>query len=498
MGWSSLSAVAQSGPTKNTLTWLADNSYRNMNPATNYEAEIFVLGNVYETLFEYKDGKVHPKLATSWDRANDAKTWTVKLRRDVNFHNGTRLDSAAVKKSFEFVRDLGKGAAFLYSGLENVETPDPFTAVFHFKNPIAFDLVAAGQYGAFVIAPAAVDKGDEWLTQGHAIGTGPYQLTEFQQGKLLVLQKFDDYWNGWHNGQFERVIHPFVSEPATRVQMMRSGESDIALVPVSQIESLDALTNVAVALTPSWRTQLYYLNTQKYPTNNLKFRQALMHIWDYDSVLKDVFHGSAKKPVAPIASTLWGHRTYDLPMFDLQKALTLLEESGVPKNDWKIKALYGANSQDIDAIQLFQANASTIGLEVELDQEQIFSTYLSKARNPETTGNMNYMTWWPAYPTPSDSLISLFRTEKKPTFNLSFYHDAEYDRLVDQGVKLEATDIEAAAKAYIAAQDRLMQNAVAIFYAEPDRVNAYSSNITGMEEASNPAYEWLSIYDLRR
>ncbi|MDX0481918.1 ABC transporter substrate-binding protein [Sinorhizobium medicae] len=490
---------AKAAENKATLTWVSFISYRNMNPASNYDSEIYVLGNIYETLFEYKDGKVLPKLAESWERSDGGKTWTVKLREGVKFHDGSPLNAAAVKKSFEYVRDLGKGAGFLYAGLERVETLDEHTAVFHFKDAIAFDLVAAGQYGGFVIAPAAIDKGDEWLSQGNAIGTGPYKITEFQQGKLVVLDKFDDYWGGWQAGQFDRVIHPFVGDPATRVQMMRSGEANVSRIPASQLKALDTLPNVSIANAQGWRSQFYAINTQKYPTDNLKFRQALLHLWDYDTVLNDIFHRAATKPVAPIPSTLWGHGTYDVGTFNPQKALVLLEESGIPKKDWKIKALYSAvNPESMDAIQLFQVNAAAVGLEVELAIEQLDSTYRSKVRNPETTGNLNSNVWWPGYPSPSDTLVSLFHSEKKPAYNWSYYYDEEFDRLVDQAVKLEGTDVDAAAEAYKAAQDKLMHDAVAIFYADANRVDAYSYDIKGMQEANNPAYEWLSIYSLRR
>ncbi|MQV49715.1 ABC transporter substrate-binding protein [Sinorhizobium medicae] len=498
LGSSTLSAIAYPAQAPNTLTWIALVSYRNMNPASNYDSEIYVLGNVYETLFVYRDDKVQPKLATSWERSDDGKIWTVHLRKGVKFHDGSPLNSAAVKKSFEYVRDLGKGAGFFYAGLEGVETPDEHTAIFRFKNTIAFDLVAAGQYGGFVIGPAAIDKGDEWLTQGNAIGTGPYKLTKFEQGKLVVLDKFEDYWDGWQSGQIERIIHPYIAEASTRVQMIRSGQAGISTVPASEMKSLDALPNVSVRNAPSWVSELYMLNTQKYPTDNLKFRQALQHLWDHDTVISDIFHGTATKPVAPIVSTMWGHGTYDVGTFDPQKALALLEESGVPKEDWKIEALFSSTrSEPKDAIELFQANAAAIGLDVELSFEQVFTTYLSKARSHETAGHMNGVQWWPGYPTPSDTLVSLFHTEKQPAWNLSYYYDEEYDRLVDQALGLEGLDIAAAAKGYIAAQDRLMQEAVAIFYADINRVNACSSNIKGMEEASNPAYEWLSIYDLR-
>jgi len=280
--------------------------------------------------------------------------------------------------------------------------------------------------------------------------------------------------------------------------MIRSGQAGISSVPSSEMKSLEAVPNVSVTNTPSWVSELFMLNTQKYPTDNLKFRQALQHLWDHDAVINDIYHGTATKPVAPIVATLWGHGTFDLGTFDPQKALALLEGSGVPRKDWKINALFSSTRPEPkDAIELFQANAAAIGLEVELDFEQVWTTYLSKVRSQETAGHMNIMTWWPGYPTPSDTLASLFHSEKQPAWNLSYYYDEEYDRLVDQAVGLEGVDIAAAAKGYILAQDRLMQNAVAIFYADINRVNAYSSKISGMEAASNPAYEWLSIYNLK-
>ncbi|MER9121408.1 ABC transporter substrate-binding protein [Mesorhizobium sp. M0954] len=498
LSWSSLQAVATQA-TQNTLTWIWDIAYQNMNPAASNSAEIYLLGSVYETLLEYKDGKILPKLATAWERADGGKTWTVKLREGVKFHDGSPLNSAAVKKSFEYTRDLGKGASYLYAGLEHVETPDEHTIIFRFKDVIAFDLVAGAQYGGFVIGPAGIDKGDEWLNQGNAIGTGPYKLAEFQQGKLAVLDKFEDYWGGWESGQFDRVLHPYVAEVSTRIQMIRSGEANICpRIPASQIESLSALPKVSIENSPNWRSQLYCINTQKYPTDNLKFRQALLHLWDHESVLKDIFHGIAKKSVGPVVSSLWGHGTYDVGTYDPQKALSLLEESGIPKKDWKIKALYYAGNQEqIDSIELFRANAEAVGVEVELDLEQVTTTFHSKARSPETTGHMNAMVTWPSYPSSQD-LLGVWKTEQTPVWNFSYYHDEEYDRLVGEGYKLEGTDRDAAEKVYIAAQDRLMQNAVGIFYADVNRVAAYSSDIKGMDQANNPAYQWLSLYSLSR
>ncbi|NIA70438.1 ABC transporter substrate-binding protein [Pelagibius litoralis] len=491
--------LPQSATAENTITWATQLSYRDMNPAVSFGAETYILGNIYETLFLYDDGEVKPRLAVSWSKSDGGRVWNVTLRDGVKFHDGSQLDSAVVKKSFEYTRDLGKGAGYLYADLETVETPDSRTAVFKFKKPIAFDLVASGQYGSYVIGPAAIDKGHDWMNEGNAIGTGPYTLTKYEPNKLTVISKFDDYWGGWKPGQIDRVIHPVVSEASTRVQMIKSGEADVVRVPVSQLAALDALPNTSVATSSGWRNQMYLLNMQKYPTDSKKFREALVHLWNYDSVLNDIFQGYAKRPLGPVPASMWGHGKYDIGSFDPQKALKLLEESGIPKEDWKIDAMYSnSNQEQIDAVELFQANAAQVGVRVNL-LPQVSKAYMTKARSASTAANMHSMVWYPAYPTPSDWLYSLFKTRKENTgFNLSRYKNAEFDAALATAIDAEGVDVKESAKAYIAAQDILMKDTPAIFFADVDRVFTHSSSLKGMDKSSNPAYETLFIYALSK
>lgn len=485
----------QDAQADNTLTWPTQHYYRDLDPAAAYDAETYILGNIYETLFYYQDGKVLPRLATAWEKSDGGRVWKVTLRDGVQFHDGSALDSAAVKKSFEYTRDLGEGAGFLYEGLESVETPDRLTAVFKFKKPIAFNLVASGQYGSYVIAPAAIDKGHDWMNQGNAIGTGPYKLTRFEPDKLTVLDKFDGYWGGWKPGQIDRIIQPVVTEVSTRIQMLKSGEADLAQVPFNQLEVLDTLDSVAVTTSQSWRNSLYMLNTQKYPTDNKTFREALAHLWDHETVLKDIYRGYATRPVSPLPVSMWGHGDYSTPDYDPEMALKLLEESGVPKKDWKVSAMYSQSNQEmIDAMELFQANAAKIGVEVELLPQQSSKTYMTKARSLETAAHMNSMTWYPAYPTPSDWLYSMFRSQDKISFNLSYYANPAFDAAVDAAADAEGVNVEDSEKTYIAAQDLLMKDTPAIFVADLTRAFAYSSALKGVDQFSNPAYETAFFY----
>ncbi len=485
-----------------TITWPTQLFYKSMNPAVVFDAETYVIGNLYETLFLYDNGEIKPRLAVKWEKSEGGKVWTVKLRQGVKFHDGSVLDSAAVKKSFEYTRDLGKGAGYLYGDLETVDTPDAETAVFKFKKPIAFDLVASGQYGSYVIGPAAIDNGDDWMNAGNSVGTGPYRLSKFETTKITVIEKFDDYWGGWTEGQVDRVIQPVVLEASTRVQMLKSGEADVADVPISQLKALAVSPDISVSVSKGWRNSQYHFNTQKYPTDNKAFREALTYLWDHDTVQKEIFQGYSTRSVGPVPASMWGHGSYQTGTFDPQKALELLKASGIPEKDWKIEAMYSnSNQEQIDAIELFQANAAAIGLTVELLPQQSSKTYLAKARSLATSANMHSMLWYPAYPTPSDWLYSQYKSregKKGAGFNLAYYANPEFDMALAEAVDAEGISIEQATKAYKAAQDILMSDTPAIFFADNTRITVHSTKVTGFENSSNPAYETLFIYNLRK
>ncbi len=481
-----------------TLTWVTRSSFVDWDPAATYSEETYILGNVYETLTFYENGEVKPRLAASWEKQNGGKVWVVNLREGVTFHDGTAMNATAVRKSFEFTKSEGRGAAFVWSGLSEIEVLGDLQLKFTFSEPTAFDLRASGQYGAYIIAPAAVDKGHDWMQQGNAIGTGPYRLAKVDPGQRILLEKFDAYWGGWQAGSFERAIVQIVTEASTRVQMLQSGAADIGVIPPDQIASLDENDKTRVSMGDSWRNQMFLLNFRKYPTDNLKFRQALTHLFDYESVRRDILAGTGTAPRGPLPASMWGAGKFELPKFDPQKAAQLLEESGVPRKDWKVTAMYIGDFQPYaQSIELFQAHAAEVGVEVTLLPGE-WGVIWGKAKNPDTAANIQSMTWWPAYATPSDWLWAQWHTEKKPLFNLSYYSNPKFDAATEAFLQLEGVSREAAAAKSIEAQSVLIADVPAIFYADIKRFYAHSTTLKGVEHQFNPAYETLWINKLSR
>lgn len=485
-----------------TVTYAMYGDIKQWDPSIAFSLEVMMLANVYEPLLWYNPPgskeQFTPALATSWSHSKDGKTWTFNLRKGVKFHDGEPFNAAAAKASIERTMKLKKGAWYIWSSVTAIEAPNDHTLVIKTKTPQPIDLIASSQYGAYMFSPKAASKGTAWFNQGHDGGTGPYEVRQWEKGQQVVLDKNPNYWGGWTDKNFNRVILKIVEENATQVQLLKSGEADfISLVPADAMASLAKDKDLVIGTKPSWKNSQFLINVQKAPTNNLKFRQALTYLWDYNGVVKNIYDGAAVRGKGIIPATMWGHDpNLKVPNFNIEKAKKLIAESGVPADQRKVTMAYIGTSEEYkNSALLFQQNAKKAGVDVELLPGP-WGTIWDKAKNLATAPNLQSMTWWPTYPTPSDWLIGLFRTEKKTLFNLSHYSNPKFDKLVNDAVDLEASDRKAAIKKYYKAQQMLVDDAAAIFYADIKTRVARRADIGGVR--INPAYNAVFFYRIYR
>lgn len=489
-------------PAKNTVTYAMYADIKDWDPAIAFSMEVVMLANVYEPLLWYNPPgskeQFTPALATDWSVSDDGLVWTFNLRKGVKFHDGEPLNAAAAKASIERTKEMKKGAYYIWSGITEITAPSEYRLVIKTKNPLPVDLIASSQYGSYIYSPKAAEKGTDWFNQGNAAGTGPYRVRQWIKGQYVVLEKNADYWGGWNNGNFDRVLLKVVTENATQMQMLKSGEADfISLVPADAVATLNKQDGITAESVPSWKNSQFLINTKIYPTDNKMFRQALTFLWDYKTVVRDIYAGHAEVAKGIIPATMWGHNA-DLktPQFDPEKALKLLQQSGVPQKDWKVSMAYIGTSEEYkNSALLFQEISRQIGLTVDLVPGE-WGVIWANAKKLETAPNLQSMTWWPTYPTPNDWLTGLFHTEKKTLFNLSHYSNSVYDKLIDDGAALEGSDRPQAIRNYAKAQQILIDDATAIFYADIKKRIARRSNIRGL--VVNPAYAGVFFYQLSR
>jgi glutathione transport system substrate-binding protein len=119
-----------------------------------------VVKSFYEGLFGFdKDMKLVNVLATGYE-ASDAKTYTVKLRSGVKFHDGTDFNAAAVKANFDRVTDpANKLKRYgLFRVIEKTEVVDPLTVRFTLREPFSAFINTLAHPSAVMISPAALKK----------------------------------------------------------------------------------------------------------------------------------------------------------------------------------------------------------------------------------------------------------------------------------------------------------------------------------------------------
>lgn len=179
---------------------------------------------IYDVLvrWDYESNTYEPQLAQAITASDDLKTWTLTLRDNVTFSDGTPVNSAAVAWSID--RYVGKGglsAQQFVESVEKTETPDAKTVVFTLTEPYAqfWSMLALGP--GIIVAPSSVD-GDKFTP----IGAGPFLVDKFSAPESLSLKPRQDYWGGAPKLSELRFVSILGDQP--KVDALASGDIDVA------------------------------------------------------------------------------------------------------------------------------------------------------------------------------------------------------------------------------------------------------------------------------
>ena len=464
----------------------------NWDPAIEFSNGILIHNNIYEQLLRYDPvaEETIPWLAESYTVSDDSLTWTFKLREGVKFQNGDAVTAEDVKYSIDRTMALGAGASYIWFPVENITVVDPLTVEFSLSYPAPLNLIATTGYAAFVYSSKCVDENNEWMDDTAGCGTGPYAIKSASWGDEIILEKFDDYWAGWGEKHFSTVVFKKVTEPATRRQMIETGEATITTyLPYSDVNALKENDKVSVYVEPSFQNLLGMFNTQKPPLDDVKVRQALAHAFPYDEVIKSAMGGYARQAYGAVPYGLWGWDE-SLPQYDydLEKAKELLAEAGYADGGFKLLLTYLAGDEaEKNSAELYKSELAKLNIELEIRSMPWDSQWeLAKASDLESRQDIFMMYWWPDLPSPYSFLYSTFHSEEEVLFNLSYYYVPEFDAMIDEANELTSTDLAKAESMFVDAQKMLLEDAASLFIYDQQDLWITVSNLKGF--TYNPAY----------
>jgi peptide/nickel transport system substrate-binding protein len=497
-------AIAQDGSRIFTLANPA--GFPDLDPATSFSNDGLVLSNAYETLTRYIPGgegqaaTIQPVLAESWETSADGLSWTFRLRPGVKFHDGSDLTSEAVKGSIERTMQIAGGAAFIWSPVTAIETPDPQTVVFKLSSPQPLDVITSSGFAAWIMSPAALDKDSAWFNAGNDAGSGPYKIDRYEPGQRAVLTRVPDYWGGAPEGGFDTAVFEIVEDAVLGQSMIEGGDADWTYgLPYENLDALKEDPDLAVVVNPSFETLVGLYNTRKAPLDRPKVRQALSLAFPYDDVIMAGTAGLGSRAKGVIPAGIWGHDPdAPIPNTDIEAARALLAEEGLADSGLELVMTY-ATSDPLEATagELWKANLAQLGITLTLQPMAWEAQWELAKSDPAAAQDIFVMYWWPTYVTPYDYLFNLFHSEESPAYNLGYYANPAFDTMIDEAATLSGTDRARAEAMFIEAQRLMINDAAAVFILDKPNIHVIRSDVKGY--ADNPAYGHIVfVNDLSR
>ncbi|HSH49993.1 MAG TPA: ABC transporter substrate-binding protein [Halomonas sp.] len=316
-----------------------------------------------------QDLEFEPRLATEWEQVDDT-TMRMTLRQGVTFHSGNPFTAEDVVWTVERLKRSPDFKA-IFEPIGSVTAVDEHTVEFHTPEPYPLLLNLAtyifpmdSQF--YSGETAAGDPKDEIVKNGnsyastHLSGTGPFVVTDRQQGVRLDFERFDDYWDSESPGNVDRIVLTPISENATRVAALLSGDVDfIAPVPPNDLDRVRNDDGVELVTMSGTRIILFHMNQERVDAfKDERVRQAFTYAVNQEGIADRLMKGFATPAAQASPEGYVAHIAELEPRYDLDKAKQLMEEAGYA--DGFEVSMLAPNNRYVNDAKIAQAVAAML------------------------------------------------------------------------------------------------------------------------------------------
>lgn len=453
-----------------------------------------ISGLIFNGLTKYdKDIKIIGDLAESWEVKRNGLEIIFHLRKNVRWHDGVEFTADDVVFTYKTVTDPKVPTPYgsNYGPVEKVEAVDKYTVRVTYKEPYAPALESWGMG----IIPKHILEGKDITSEEFnrkPIGTGPYRLKEWVTGQKIVLEAFDDYFEGRPN--INRYIARIIPDQATTFLELKFGGIDyMALTPPQY--KLQTDTPLFKRYFQRFRfpafgyTYLGY-NLQDQRFADKRVRLALSHAINKKDIIDGVLLGYGTPCTGPFPPESWAYNpeVKDIE-YNPEKAKRLLIEAG-----WRIGEdgifykngrpfrftvlVNQANDVRIKTAQIIKENLKKIGVIMDikvLEWQAMLHEFIDKRRFEAV------ILGWALSRDPDIYDIWHSSKTKEGEFNFISYKNEEVDRLLIEGRK--TFDIEKRRRIYHEIHRILAEEQPVTFLFVPDALPVLHKRFKGVEKA---------------
>jgi len=373
-----------------------------------------------------------PQLATSWEWSADSKALTMKIRPGVTFHDGEKLDAAAVKFNLERHKNMtGSNRRGELAPVTSVDVVDPMTVRINLSAPFAPLLAQLADRAGMMVSPkAAQAAGDKF--GANTVCSGPFRFVERVAQDRIVVERYPNYWN---KGEihFDRITYLPIVDSTVRLANLKSGQLDfIERLAASDVPALKTDSRFKISKITEIGYQGITINVgksdlaQKNPLGkDPRVREAFELALDREGIVQVAQDGEGtvgNQWVAP--DNPYYAKNMPVPKRDVARAKALLAEAGVPNPTFTLMTPTTADGQRV--AQVVQAMVKEAGFDVKIQSTE-FATSLDMADKGQFDA---YVLAWSGRADPDGNIFS-FDACKQP-LNYAGYCKPEVDEILNK------------------------------------------------------------------
>ena len=436
---------------------------------------IWAVHQLYNTLVETDSNlQVGPSLATHWEVSNDHREYIFHLRTDVKFHDEpgfpggkgrTLLASDVVYSFYRLIDPLvaSPGAWIFNNRIDSIRpfyAKDDSTFVLRLQRPFSPILGVLSNAYCSIVPEEVVEKyGKDF--RSHPCGTGPFQLSSWEEGQALILWKNQEYWERDKTNNrlpyLDAIKVSFFDSKATEFLLFQQGK--LSFVNDIEASFKDEILNKKGELKEEWKGKILlhkhpYLNTeylgilvdtsnqlvQQSPLRIRKIRQAINYAFDRKKLmlyLRNSIGRPAESGFVPDGLPSFNDSLVKGYHFDPLKSKQLLQEAGYSGNAKLpvIKLLTIPIYSELGSFIAKQLEESGIPVQVEVVPKSLLLEQTAKSQALFFRGS-----WIADYPD-AENFLSVFYGKNPAPPNYTRYSNPVFDELYDKAMLTESDSI---------------------------------------------------------
>jgi ABC-type transport system substrate-binding protein len=271
-----------------------------------------------------------------------------QLRPNVVFHDGHLFDAYDVKFTYDAIMDPRNLSPRIadYEPVKKVEVIDPLTVRIVYKRLYS---PAIGTWGMGILPehllnPQALEKEALALNKEpqnfsmrqsrfnrHPIGCGPFVFREWVADQFIILDRFDDYWEGPPN--YRKYVFRVIPDLLTQEMEFYAGTIDSYGVQPHQVNRLKGNPDYQSFSGTSFGYTYIGYNMRRKPFDDIRVRQALSMAIDVDKIIRYVIYNQGERITGPfLRQTDFYNQNIKPVPYDPEGALKLLADAGWKRN----------------------------------------------------------------------------------------------------------------------------------------------------------------------